>query len=161
MHVWYRPYRRFENAATPQWRQRCALAANFETTDNNKRHETHDQTKMDEKRKRQCYSIKFKLEVISYTKTHGNRAAERNFDSNEKIVRYWRRQEETLRAVVGKHKKTCLRRGIVKWPKLEEELKDWVVDHRNHFLFFLSKHPCKIGVRLIQWCDYYAYKYGI
>ena len=86
---------------------------------------------MDEKRKRQCYSIKFKLEVISYTKTHGNRAAARNFGPNEKLVRYWRRQEETLRAVVGKRKKTSLRRGTVKWPELEEELKEWVVNNRN------------------------------
>ena len=27
-------------------------------------------------------------------------------------------------------------------------------------IFFFSKHPCKIGVRLIQWCVLYAYKYG-
>ena len=49
----------------------------------------------------------------------------------EQLVRDWRRQELTLNAVVGKRKKTCLRRGIVKWPELEEVLKDWVVDHRN------------------------------
>ena len=27
--------------------------------------------------------------------------------------------------------------------------------------FFFSKHPCKIGVRLIQGCVLYAYKYGM
>ena len=27
-------------------------------------------------------------------------------------------------------------------------------------IFFFSKHPCKIGVRVIQGCGLYAYKYG-
>ena len=85
MSEWYRPYRRFENAAKPQWRPRRALAANFETTDNNKHHESRDaynRLKMNENRKKQCYSIKFKLVVISYAKTRGNRAAARNFGPN-------------------------------------------------------------------------------
>ena len=56
--------------------------------------------------KRQCYSIKCKLEVISYAKTHGNTAAERHFGPTEKLVQDWRRQELTLDSVVGKRKKT-------------------------------------------------------
>ena len=50
------------------------------------------------------------------------RAAECHFGPTEKLA---------LNVVVGKCKKTCLRRGIVKWPELEEVLKDWVVEHRN------------------------------
>ena len=37
-----------------------------------------------EKQKRHCYNIKFKLEVISYVKTHGNKVAQRNYGLTEK-----------------------------------------------------------------------------
>ena len=69
--------------------------------------------------------------MISYAKEHGNRAAQRNFGPDESQVRYWRRQEQRLRSAVGKRKKACLRHGNVKWPDLEKELKDWVVNNRN------------------------------
>ena len=143
--------------------------------------------------KRRFYTIKFKLEVISYAKEHGNRAAQRNFGPDESQVRYWRRQEQRLRSAVGKRKKACLRHGNVKWPDLEKELKDWVVNNRNSgycdttkmimnhsreiartrgvvgfrgssswwvaflsFFIYFSKHPCKIGVRVIHGCGLYA-----
>ena len=43
----------------------------------------------------------------------------------------WRKQEDQLKASTYKTNKKCLRKGIVKWPELEAELKAWVVDNRN------------------------------
>ena len=88
---------------------------------------------MEQKKHRRFYTIKFKLQVVDYAKQHGNRAAERKFGSpsTEKMIRTWRNQEDQLNASTYKKKKTCLRRGVVKWPDLEEELKTWVVDNRN------------------------------
>lgn len=46
--------------------------------------------------KQLSYSAKFKLNLISYAKEHGNRAAERQFGSppTECMIRQWRKHEE-------------------------------------------------------------------
>lgn len=82
-------------------------------------------------KKRFCYSIAYKLDVIGYAKKNGNRAAERHFGSppTEKMIREWRKQEDKLR--LTNKKKHNLRQSKAKWVELEEELKTWVVDQRN------------------------------
>ena len=49
--------------------------------------------------KRQAYDAEFKLKAISHAVEHGNRAAAREFNINESMVRKWRKQEEDLRQV--------------------------------------------------------------
>ena len=53
---------------------------------------------MGSKERRLSYSIAFKIEVVNYALKHGNRAAERRFDSppTEKMIREWRKQGKDL-----------------------------------------------------------------
>ncbi|KAF7235526.1 Zinc finger and SCAN domain-containing protein 16 [Varanus komodoensis] len=84
--------------------------------------------------KRTSYSAKFKLEVISYAKEHGNRAAERQFGRppTECMIRQWRKQEEQLLKMP--EKKKALRGKPAKWPDLEQRLKTWILEqHQSGF----------------------------
>jgi len=68
---------------------------------------------------------------VNYTEKHGNRAAERRFGlpPTEKMIREWRKQRKDL-IKADKHKKT-LCSCAPKWPKLEEYVKNWIIDHRK------------------------------
>ena len=84
------------------------------------------------KERRLSYSIAFKIEVVNYAKKHGNRTAERRFGSppSEKMIREWRKQRKDL-IQADKSKKTicsCAPKG----PKLEEYVKNWIIDHRKN-----------------------------
>ncbi|KAM8877328.1 ARL14 effector protein isoform 1-T1 [Synchiropus picturatus] len=78
--------------------------------------------------KRHAYEAQFKLQTISYAEEHGNRAAAREFDINESMVRKWRAQETELRQV--KKTKRSFRGNKAKWPELEDRLEQWIVDRR-------------------------------
>lgn len=82
-------------------------------------------------KKRMSYSTKFKLNVISYAKEHGNRAAERQFGPppTECMIRQWRKQEEQLLKMPKKKK--ALRGKPAKWPNLEQRLKTWIMEQRQ------------------------------
>lgn len=83
------------------------------------------------KQKREAYTAGFKLEVVEYAKQHGNRAAAKHFGEppTESTIRGWRKIEEKLKTLL---KTKCnFRRGIVKWPTLEEQVKEFVVNHRK------------------------------
>ena len=77
--------------------------------------------------KRHAYDVEFKLKAISHAVEHGNRAAAREFNINESMVRKWRKQEEDLRQV-KKTKKSL--RGHKARPQLEDQLEQWVVEQR-------------------------------
>jgi len=82
--------------------------------------------------RRLSYSIAFEIEVVNYTEKHGNRAAERRFGSSptEKMIREWRKQRKDL-IEADKSKKTS-HSCAPKWPKLEEYVKNWTIDHRKN-----------------------------
>ncbi|XP_075207983.1 uncharacterized protein LOC142312884 [Anomaloglossus baeobatrachus] len=86
------------------------------------------------KQKRLSYKIPFKLEVVKYAKQHGNRAAERHFGTppTEKMIREWRKQEKELKKMDTT--KLGFRGQGAHWPKLELEIKEWVIQHRNNGL---------------------------
>ena len=70
--------------------------------------------------KRKSYTAQFKLQIIKYAAENGNRATERKFGVSEKLVRDWRKAEETLIAM-KKTKKA--NRGLkARWPELEERV---------------------------------------
>ena len=46
--------------------------------------------------RRKSYSAAMKLEIVSYAKTHGNRAAESHYEVNERCIRDWRKLETVL-----------------------------------------------------------------
>ena len=78
--------------------------------------------------KRHAYDAEFKLKAISHAVEHGNRAAAREFNINESMVRKWRKQEEDLRQV--KKTKKSLRWHKARWPQLEDQHEQWVVEQR-------------------------------
>ena len=78
--------------------------------------------------KRKSYTAQFKLQIIKYAAENGNRATERKFGVSEKLVRDWRKAEETLIAM-KKTKKA--NRGLkARWPELEERVHRWVIEQR-------------------------------
>lgn len=78
--------------------------------------------------KRKSYSADDKLKVVKYAAENGNRAAERKFGVNEKLVRDWQKAEDTLTAM-KKTKKA--NRGLkARWPQLEEQVHKWVLEQR-------------------------------
>jgi len=87
---------------------------------------------MGSKERRLSYTTAFKMEVVNYVETHGNQAAERCFGSppTEKMIReWWKQRKDLIKAY--KSKKT-LRSCAHKWPKLEEYVKNRIIDHRKN-----------------------------
>ena len=85
------------------------------------------------KERRLSYSIAFKIEVVNYAVKHGNQAAERRFGSasTEQMIREWRKQRKDL-IKADESKKKTLCSCAAKWPKLEEYVKNWIIDHRKN-----------------------------
>lgn len=77
---------------------------------------------------RRSFTADFKLKVIEKAESDGNREAARYFEVDEKAVRNWRKQKETLKKM---GKKRSNRHGKVKWPALEDNLHSWVLEQRN------------------------------
>jgi len=94
---------------------------------------------MGSKERRLSYSIAFKTEVVNYAEEHANRAAERRFVSpwTERIIWEWRKQRKNL-IKADKSKKT-LCSCAPKWPKLEEYVKNWIMDHRENGIAVSTK----------------------
>ncbi|KAF4092990.1 hypothetical protein AMELA_G00027190 [Ameiurus melas] len=78
--------------------------------------------------KRHAYDAEFKLKAISHAEEHGNRAAAREFNINESMVRKWRKQQDDLRQV--KKTKQSFRGNKARWLHLEDKLEQWVVEQR-------------------------------
>lgn len=76
---------------------------------------------------RKSYTVEEKLKIISYAEEHNNRVTAREFNVNESSVRCFRRQKEML-LKMNPQKKTN-RKAFPHWPKLEEELKEFVISH--------------------------------
>jgi transposase-like protein len=79
--------------------------------------------------KRFSYTGKFKLEVVKYAEDNGgNRAAGRQYAVSEKLVRDWRRNQDTIKEMP--RKKRARRGKDALWPELERELIYEILDAR-------------------------------
>ena len=93
---------------------------------------------MGSKERRLSYRIAFKTEVTNYFEKHGNRAAERLFGSPlTEMIREWKKQRNNL-IKADKSKKT-LCSCAPKWPKLEEYVKNWIIEHRKNGIAVSTK----------------------
>lgn len=81
------------------------------------------------KRKRMSYEASFKLKVIKYAETEGNRAAAREFSLSESTIRGWIKNKEVI-SEVPRSKRACRGRQA-KYPELEEELVEWITNQRS------------------------------
>lgn len=78
--------------------------------------------------KRHTYDAEFKLKAISHAVEHGNRAAAREFNINESMVRKWRKQQDELCQV--KTTKQSFRGNKARWLQLEDKSEQCVVEQR-------------------------------
>jgi len=81
------------------------------------------------KKSRQSYTAKFKLNVCELVETKSNRKAALQFDTDKKNVRTWRKMKTTLLAMTKTRK--AQRYKSAKWPELERNLKQWVLEMRS------------------------------
>ena len=91
--------------------------------------------------RRHAYEASLKLIAIEYAVTHGNRAAAREFNVNESMVRKWRKQEDALRQV--KKNKLSFRGHKARWPHLEERIEQWVIEQGS-----ASRSISTVSIRL-------------
>lgn len=81
------------------------------------------------KRPRQSFTFEYKLRVIARAEEIGNRAAAREFEIDESMIRYWRKKKPVM-TKLPKRQRTC-RTGKAKFPALERTLKEWVISQRE------------------------------
>ena len=74
------------------------------------------------KRPRQSFTFKYKLKVIARAAEIGNRAAAREFEIDESMIRYWKKNKDVM-TKLPKRQCTCCT-GFAKFPALERTLKD-------------------------------------
>lgn len=92
---------------------------------------------MNGKSRYSSHTASFKLKVIAYAETHGNRAAGREFTVPEFNIRYWRKQKQALQETNASRKAF---RGPKsgKFPDLEDKLLGYVRELRSFVIFTLK-----------------------
>lgn len=80
--------------------------------------------------KRHSYTVQFKLSVIKRAEElNNNRKAAEEFNINEKSVRQWRKVKSELSNMnPNKRANRCKK---IKWPCLEVDLKNWLIEKRG------------------------------
>ena len=73
---------------------------------------------------RTSYTAAFKLRVIAYAVSHGNRAAGRQFSIDESCVRRWRAQRERLQKIPRNKRAERFRPAA--FPDIEKEVAAWI-----------------------------------
>ena len=75
------------------------------------------------KRPRQSFTFEYKLKVIARAVEIGNRAAAREFEIDESMIRYWKKKKDAMTKLPKRQRKISA---------LERTLKDWVVSQREN-----------------------------
>lgn len=79
--------------------------------------------------KRKSYTSNFKISVCERAEKIGNRATAREFGIDERNVRRWRSEKESLEKMPKL--KRARRRGTVCYPFLEASLENWIKEQRD------------------------------
>ncbi|KAH8027169.1 hypothetical protein HPB51_003611 [Rhipicephalus microplus] len=87
------------------------------------------------------YTAGFKLKAVQYALEHGNRAASRHFGVGETSIRYWRDQEEKLKAT-KKTRRSFRSAKTGRYPNVEEQL----VRHIRE----LRQDGCAVSLDIVQ-----------
>lgn len=117
-----------------------------------------DSRKMAERRN--SYTARYKLKVVEFAKINGNRAAEREFGPppTAKMIRTWQKQEDHLKKMPKENRH--LPKHGAKWPKLEEELKIWILEHRQRGIVVSTKMVMQEAKKIAQAQDITDFKGG-
>ena len=73
-------------------------------------------------KKKRSFDATFKLKVIEYAEKNSNRAAARKYDVDDKRVREWRKQKNSLMELPGKKRRLEGAGRKAAYPEMEEEL---------------------------------------
>ncbi|KAG7171333.1 Pogo transposable element-like 87 [Homarus americanus] len=93
------------------------------------------------------YEARFKLKVIMCANSTNNcAAAARDYGISEKLVRDWKKNEDTISKMAKK--KCALRHGKAQWPEIEEHLNKWIREHRQNGIAITRNN---IRVESIKW----------
>ena len=79
--------------------------------------------------RRHSYEADFKLKDICHAVQHWNRAAVKEFNINESMVRKWRRREDDMSQV--KKTKQSFRGNKARWPQLDDKIEQWVTEEKT------------------------------
>lgn len=79
---------------------------------------------------RKSYTAEYKLKIVAFAEENSNRKAEREFGISEKIIRDWRKAKDSLQ--LTKKQKKANRGHKPRWPKLEQEVCEWVLSQRTN-----------------------------
>ena len=84
------------------------------------------------------YTLKFKLDAISYAEIHGNHAAEKKYKVDRKRIREWRQKKSSIQNTM-KAKRSQRKRieGARRKPfseKLDEAVLEWIHERRGKCL---------------------------
>ena len=82
------------------------------------------------KRPCQSFTFEYRLKVIARADEIRNRAAAREFEIDESMIRYWRKKKDVM-TKLPKRQRAC-RTGIAKFPALERTLKEWIISQREN-----------------------------
>lgn len=96
--------------------------------------------------KRMKYAASFKLKVVAFANSSNNCAAAREFGVNEKLVRDWKKDTDTLKTMPKT--KCAMRSGTCRWPELEKYLEEWVLTLRQNGYTVLRN---AIRVEAVKW----------
>ena len=95
------------------------------------------------------YQSSFKLKVVQFANSTNNCAAYRKFDVNEKLIRGWKKCEDSLKSMPSK--RCAMRRGISYWPELENNLYEWAISSRQNG-YVITRNTIKI--QALRWSRY-------
>ena len=97
---------------------------------------------------RVSYTTAFKLRVIAYAVSNGNRAAGRQFSLDESCVRRWKLQRERL--LKTPRNKRAQQYRPAAFPDIEKELSSWITEKRQGGIGVSTNVICLIAKSVVQ-----------
>lgn len=78
------------------------------------------------KKKKRSFDASFKIKVAEFAEKSSNRGAARKFEIDEKRVKEWRKQKQSLTDLPSKKRRLDGRGRKAAHPEMEEELVSWI-----------------------------------
>lgn len=82
-------------------------------------------------KRRRSYVLTLKVKVIQYAEAHSITRASNKFKIDRKTIRHWIRKKANIFMLSRRTiRRRCQRKCSCKWPLLEEDLYDWIIEMR-------------------------------
>ncbi len=81
--------------------------------------------------RRKSYVITLKVKIIQYAEAHGITRASNRFKIDRKTIRGWLKNKNKIFSLSRRSiRRRCQRKCRCKWPALEDDLYDWILEMR-------------------------------